>query len=95
MTAQGQGSDGTGSERRAHERVAVDVRARIERDGRDARTARILDFCPGGLFLQVDGQDDDFLVMAARQVARGDVLEVVFQASDDAGQPRRRTPRQR
>ena len=88
LTAQRQGSEGTGVERRAHERVAVDVRARIERDGRHGRTARILDFCPGGLFLQVDGQDDDFLVIAARQVARGDVLQVVFQASDDAGESR-------
>ena len=74
---------GNSSERRAHERLAVDLRARVDADGRDARSARILDFCVGGLFLMVDGQEDDYLVMAARQIGRDARLRVTFQAASE------------
>ncbi len=76
---------GGGVERRAHQRWAVDLRATVDVDGRDSRWARIQDFCVGGLFLRVEGQEDDYLVMAARQIGRDDRLRVTFQADDGSG----------
>jgi len=71
-----------GGDRRAHVRHAIDLPAQLDVDGRDPRPARILDFCVGGLFLRVEGQQDDYLVMAARQIGRGDRLRVSFQTRD-------------
>lgn len=72
-----------GAERRGSERLTVDLPARADLYGRDPRNARIMDFCAGGLFLGVDGQHDDYLVMAGRQISRDDQLRVTFDA--DAG----------
>ena len=77
-------SDG-GAERRVNERQAVNLRARVDVDGRDERNGHILDFCIGGLFLRVEGQEDDYLVMAARQIGRGARLRVTFQADGGDG----------
>ena len=72
-----------GAERRGSIRLTVDLPARADLYGRDPRNARIMDFCAGGLFLGVDGQRDDYLVMAGRQISRDDQLRVTFDA--DAG----------
>jgi diguanylate cyclase (GGDEF)-like protein len=62
--------------------------ARVARDDGDWHPAQILDFCVGGLFLRVEGQEDDALVMGAREVASGDLLEMVFEAASDTGDSR-------
>ena len=86
MTSETDGNEAPGGvERRAHERHSMSLRALVDLDGHDARPARILDFCIGGLFLMVDGQEGEFLVMAARQIGRGDRLRVTFNADGEQG----------
>ena len=82
---QSTGND-NGANRRAHARYNIDLPATVSlADGRDPRNARILDYCIGGLFLKVEGQDDDYLVMAATQIGRDSLMKVSFQAQASGG----------
>ncbi|MFT5445951.1 MAG: diguanylate cyclase (GGDEF)-like protein [Gammaproteobacteria bacterium] len=76
---------GSGAERRTSERLTVDLPARVDLNGRDPRSARIMDCCAGGVFLTVEGQEDDYLVLAARQIGRDDQLRVTFDADPGDG----------
>ena len=85
MAEREQQNTGGGAERRATGRLTVDLPARVDLNGRDPRSARIMDCCAGGVFLTVEGQEDDYLVLAARQIGRDDQLRVTFDTDPGDG----------
>ena len=67
----------SGAERRAAAREPLEIEAFLVA-GAERRTSQVRDFCVGGMFLMVDGQDDDYLLLAGKQIVRDDTLSVAL-----------------
>ncbi|MDX2313972.1 MAG: DUF1631 family protein [Gammaproteobacteria bacterium] len=68
----------SGDNRRQHVRHALDVRATVSTEDGASRACRIQDFCPGGLFLTVEGANGS--VIGDKSLERFDELVVKFSA---------------
>lgn len=68
----------SGAERRQHVRHALQVDARVGFDGGPSRACQIRDFCPGGLFLSVEGSNGGGIVVGNKPLERDDELIVSF-----------------
>ena len=55
-----------GSERRQYDRHAMQVDATVGIQGGPSRACRIQDFCPGGLFLAVEGANGSGIVLGEK-----------------------------
>jgi diguanylate cyclase (GGDEF)-like protein len=73
------------AERRAFVRLPIELPARLSRQGGWAVDVTIRDFCAGGLFVDVPGLDDDYLLLDGRQVMRDDAIRVSFKLEGAAG----------
>jgi diguanylate cyclase (GGDEF)-like protein len=69
-----------GSERRQYDRHAMQVDATVGIQGGPSRACRIQDFCPGGLFLAVEGANGSGIVLGEKTLERDDELIVRFSA---------------
>ncbi len=69
-----------GSERRQHDRHAMRVEATVGIEGGPSRACQIQDFCPGGLFLAVEGANGSGIVLGEKSLERDDELIVRFSA---------------
>jgi diguanylate cyclase (GGDEF)-like protein len=70
----------SGSERRQHVRHALQLDARVGIEGGPSRACQIQDFCPGGLFLAVEGANGSGIVIGDKDLQRDDELVVRFSA---------------
>jgi diguanylate cyclase (GGDEF)-like protein len=77
-TSPGEESGPSGAERRQHVRHALQVDARVGIEGGPSVACQIQDFCPGGLFLAVDGANGSGIVIGDKTLERDDDLIVQF-----------------
>ena len=70
----------SGDDRRRHVRQALQVEAKVGIEGGPSRACRIKDFCPGGLFLAVEGTSGGGIVIGDKALERYDELVVQFSA---------------
>jgi diguanylate cyclase (GGDEF)-like protein len=70
----------SGDNRRQHVRHALDVGATVGTGEGASHPCRIQDFCPGGLFLTIDGANASGIVIGGKTLERFDELVVKFSA---------------